>query len=298
MKLGVSLPLTDIGEDPIIIRDFAQQAEELGYKHLAAADHVLGVNAKNRPHWGDRNTSDDCFHDPFVLFGFLAACTKNIEFTTQVLILPQRQTALVAKQAACLDVLSNGRFRFGIGVGWNSEEYTALNQNFNNRGIRSAEQIEVMTALWANPHVTFSGQWHEIEDLGINPLPPKRCIPLWFGGHQKVTLQRIAKYGDGWVMIAWPPNEEALIQFELLREYVKNEGRKPTDVGIEVWVSASGSPDEWRKELEFWNKAGVTHACLNNTFSRYQHTRIKEHSVRAHTDAIFKYMDTVADLIE
>ena len=250
MKLGVSLPLTDIGEDPIIIRDFAQQAEELGYKHLAAADHVLGVNAKNRPHWGDRNTSDDCFHDPFVLFGFLAACTKNIEFTTQVLILPQRQAALVAKQAACLDVLSNGRFRFGIGVGWNSEEYTALNQNFNNRGI------------------------------------------------QKVTLQRIAKYGDGWVMIAWPPNEEALIQFKLLREYVKNEGRKPTDVGIEVWVSASGSPDEWRKELEFWNKAGVTHACLNNTFSRYQHTRIKEHSVRAHTDAIFKYMDTVADLIE
>ena len=297
MKLGVSLPLTDIGADPVTIRDFAQQAEELGYKHLAAADHVLGVNAKNRPHWGDRNTSQDCFHDPFVLFGFLAAHTKKIELTTEVLVLPQRQTALVAKQAACLDVLSGGRLRLGVGVGWNEEEFVALSENFKNRGVRSAEQVQVLTALWADPHVTYSGRWHKIEDLGINPLPLKRSIPLWFGGHEKVTLQRIAKVGDGWIMIAWPPNDEALTQIETLREYVREEGRKLDDVGIEVWVSASGSPDEWRRELEFWHEAGVTHVCLNNTFSRYQHKRIKEHTVGAHLEAISKYMNIVADLV-
>ena len=297
MKLGVSLPLTDIGADPVTIRDFAQQAEELGYKHLAAADHVLGVNAKNRPHWGDRNTSQDCFHDPFVLFGFLAAHTKKIELTTEVLVLPQRQTALVAKQAACLDVLSGGRLRLGVGVGWNAEEFVALSENFKNRGVRSAEQVQVLTALWADPHVTYSGRWHKIEDLGINPLPFKRSIPLWFGGHEKVTLQRIAKVGDGWIMIAWPPNDEALTQIETLREYVREEGRKLDDVGIEVWVSASGSPDEWRRELEFWHEAGVTHVCLNNTFSRYQHKRIKEHTVGAHLEAISKYMNIVADLV-
>ncbi len=297
MKLGVSLPLTDIGADPVTIRDFAQQAEELGYKHLAAADHVLGVNAKNRPHWGDRNTSQDCFHDPFVLFGFLAAHTKKIELTTEVLVLPQRQTALVAKQAACLDVLSGGRLRLGVGVGWNAEEFVALSENFKNRGVRSAEQVQVLTALWADPHVTYSGRWHKIEDLGINPLPFKRSIPLWFGGHEKVTLQRIAKVGDGWIMIAWPPNDEALTQIETLREYVREEGRKLDDVGIEVWVSASGSPDEWRRELEFWHEAGVTHVCLNNTFSRYQHKRIKEHTVGAHLETISKYMNIVADLV-
>ena len=297
MKLGVSLPLTDIGADPVIIRDFAQQAEELGYKHLAAADHVLGVNVKNRPHWGDRNTSQDCFHDPFVLFGFLAAHTKKIELTTQVLVLPQRQTALVAKQAACLDVLSGGRLRLGVGVGWNAEEFVALNENFKNRGLRSAEQVQVMTELWADPHVTFSGQWHKIEDLGINPLPLRHSIPLWFGGHEKVTLQRIAKFGDGWIMIAWPPGDTALTQIETLREYVRDEGRKLDDIGIEIWVSASGTPDEWRRELEFWNKAGVTHVCLNNTFSRYQHKRIKEHSLSAHLEAVSKYMNTAADLV-
>src|SRR5580704_13420430 len=178
MKLGISLQLVDIKGDPATVRDFAQAAEALGYRHLAAPDHVLGVNIASRPDWGARNTSKDFFHDPFVLFGFLSACTKDIEFSTQVLILAQRQTVLVAKQAACLDVLSGGRFRFGVGVGWNPVEFVGLNENFHNRGRRSEEQVEVMNALWRDQHVVFKGKWHTIEDAGINPRPKKGKIPI------------------------------------------------------------------------------------------------------------------------
>ena len=224
MKLGIALPLIDIGGDPATVRDFAQAAEALGYDHLGAPDHVLGVNVATRPDWGQRNTSKDFFHDPFVLFGFLSACTTTIGFSTQVMILPQRQTALVAKQAASLDVLSGGRFRFGIGVGWNPVEYVGLNENFRNRGKRSEEQVELMLKLWAEPHVTFKGQWHTIEDAGINPLPTHRKIPIWFGGHEDATLRRIAKWGDGWIMLAHPSGPLANAEFDKLRQ-LRERGR-------------------------------------------------------------------------
>src|SRR2546421_7636028 len=209
MRLGITLPLTDIQGDPATVRDFAQAAEALGYHHLGAPDHVLGVNVASRPDWGTRNTSQDFFHDPFVMFGFLSACTSSIEFSTQVMILPQRQTALVAKQAASLDVLSGGRFRFGIGIGWNPVEYVGLNEDFKNRGKRSEEQVQVMRALWAEPHVTFKGQWHTIEDAGINPLPTRRKIPLWFGGHEDVTLRRVGPRGGGGGMLGAPMGGKA-----------------------------------------------------------------------------------------
>ncbi|HSU05958.1 MAG TPA: TIGR03619 family F420-dependent LLM class oxidoreductase, partial [Acetobacteraceae bacterium] len=215
MKLGTLIPQNDTGGTPAAIREFAQAAEELGYHYLAAADHVLGVNIASRPDWGNLNTSADWFHDPFVLFGFLAGFSK-LEFSTGVLILAQRQAALVAKQAACLDVLCNGRFRFGVGVGWNPVEFTGLNENFNDRGRRSEEQVQVMQALWSEPHVTFEGKWHRIEDAGINPLPVHRRIPVWFGGHHDRTLQRIAKWGDGWMMLAYPAGAEAVVEFDKL----------------------------------------------------------------------------------
>ena len=158
MKIGITLPLVDIGGEPSVVRDFAQTAEGLGYDHLAAPDHVLGANAASRPDWGNRNTSKDLFHDPFVLFGFLSAATQRIGFSTQVLILAQRQTALVAKQAASLDVLSGGRFRLGVGIGWNEVEFVGLNESFHNRGRRSEEQVEVMRRLWAEQHVKLAGQ--------------------------------------------------------------------------------------------------------------------------------------------
>jgi probable F420-dependent oxidoreductase len=222
MKLGVALPIVDIGGEPGTLRDFAQAAEAIGYQGIAAPDHVLGANIASRPGWTQpRARSTDFYHDPFVLFGFLAGCTDIADFSTQVLILAQRQTVLVAKQAACLDILSRGRFRLGIGVGWNEIEFVGLNENFHNRGRRSEEQVEVMRALWAEPHVTFKGRWHTIEDAGINPLPTGRKIPLWYGGHADVTLRRCAKWGDGWMPLAYPPGEEAKATFATLRRYAE-----------------------------------------------------------------------------
>jgi probable F420-dependent oxidoreductase len=298
MKLGISLPLVDIKGDPATARDFAQAAEALGYRHLAAPDHVLGVNVASRPDWGARNTSKDFFHDPFVLFGFLSACTKDIEFSTQVLILAQRQTVLVAKQAACLDVLSGGRFRLGVGVGWNPVEFVGLNEDFHNRGKRSEEQIEVMKALWAEPHVTFKGKWHTIEDAGINPLPAKRSIPVWFGGHADATLRRIAQMGDGWMMLAHAMGEEAESAFAKLQDYTRQAGRDPAAIGLEVWVSTgAGGPEDWRKEFQYWKGVGVTHVTVNSTYSRGPHQRIAGRTVAAHLDAMKQYHAAVADLL-
>ena len=298
MKIGITLPFIDIGGEPATVRDFAQAAEGLGYHHLGAPDHVLGANVANRPDWGNRNTSKDLFHDPFVMFGFLAACTKTIGFSTQVLILAQRQTALVAKQVASLDVLSNGRFRLGIGIGWNPVEFVGLNENFKDRGQRSQEQVEVMKALWAQPHVTFKGKWHTIDDAGINPLPATRTVPIWFGGHEDVTLRRIAKWGDGWIMLAHPQGKVADAEFAKLRSYVKEAGRDPASVGLEVWVSTgAGGPDDWRREFQGWKAAGVTHVTVNSTYSRGPHTRIPGLTVADHMTAMRDYMAAVKDLV-
>ena len=298
MRLGITLPLTDIHGDPATVRDFAQAAEGLGYHHLGAPDHVLGVNVASRPDWGNRNTSKDFFHDPFVLFGFLSACTQAIEFSTQVLILPQRQTALVAKQAACLDVLCGGRFRLGIGIGWNPVEYLGLNEDFKNRGKRSEEQVEVLRALWADPHVTFKGTWHTIADAGINPVPSGRRIPLWFGGHEDITLRRIAKWGDGWIMLAHPAGPVADAQFAKLRGYVAEAGRDANSVGLEVWVSTGeGGPAEWRREFQAWKKAGVTHITVNSTYGRGPHKRIPGRTMSDHLAAMQQYRAAVADLL-
>ncbi len=257
MQLGTLLPLGDIGGDPAVLRDYAEAAAEIGYDFIEAPDHVLGVNPASRPGW-DRNTSADLFHDPFVLFGYLAGCVPRLGFSTGVLILPQRQAALVAKQAACLDVLCGGRFRLGVGVGWNEAEFVALNENFHNRGRRSEEQVQVMQALWAEDHVTFKGRWHTIDDAGINPRPKSGKVPLWFGGHHERTLERIAKYGDGWMPNAYPPDQSALEVFARLRRLTEAAGRDPAAVGIEVWTSmGAGTPAEWRRETEFWKRAGA-----------------------------------------
>jgi probable F420-dependent oxidoreductase len=298
MKLGVTLPLSDVGGDPATVRLFAQAAEAAGYDYLAAPDHVLGVNVASRPHWGSRSTSADLFHDPFVLFGFLSACTARIGFSTQVLILPQRQTVLVAKQAACLDVLSGGRFRLGIGIGWNEVEFVGLNEEFHNRGRRSEEQVRVMQALWAESHVKFDGEWHHIDDAGINPLPNKRRVPIWFGGHHDLTLRRIAKWGDGWIMNAYPAGAAAQADFAKLRAYAEAAGRHPASIGVDVWVSAgAGNEASWREEVEFSKSAGVTHVTLNTTFERNHHRRIASRSLPAHITALERYRDAVADLL-
>jgi probable F420-dependent oxidoreductase len=295
MQLGVSLPLVDIGGEPAAVREFALAAEVQGYHHLGAPDHVLGSN----PASADRQAAFAAgyFHDPFVLFGFLSAITTRIGFATEVLILAQRQTVLVAKQAASLDVLCGGRFRLGVGVGWNRVEFVGLNENFHDRGKRSEEQVQVMKLLWAEPHVTFKGRWHTIEDAGINPRPTGNTIPLWFGGHHDQTLRRIAKWGDGWMPLAYPADQSALDAFGTLRRYVEEAGRDPASIGIEVWVSAAGDPDDWRRELQFWKHAGVTHITLHNTFRGFHHKRIEGRTLSGHLDAMRRYHSVVADLL-
>jgi probable F420-dependent oxidoreductase len=299
VQIGVVFPQSEIGSDPSVIRDFAQAVEDLGYSHLVVYDHVLGaVHEGREPRLTGPYTEETLFHEPFVLFGYLAALTKRIELVTGVIILPQRQTALVAKQAVEVDVLSGGRLRLGIGTGWNYVEYDSLNENFHNRGKRQEEQVEVMRALWAEPHVTFKGKWHTIEDAGINPLPVRRKIPLWFGGHEDVTLRRIAKWGDGWIMLAHPAGPVADAEFAKLRSYVKEQGRDPKSVGIEVWVSTGeGGPDDWRKQFLAWKEAGVTHVTVNSTYNRGPHKRIAGRTVADHMAAMKQYREAVADLL-
>jgi probable F420-dependent oxidoreductase len=302
MQLGASIPVGDIGTGPAVLRDFAQAEEGLGFAHLVAPDHVLGVNPA-ADHGGRRvGTTANAYHDPFVLFGFLAGCTKEIGFAAGVLILAQRQAVLVAKQAASLDVLSGGRFRLGIGVGWNEVEFTGLNENFHNRGRRSVEQVRVMQALWAEPHVTFHGEFHTIEDAGINPRPAPGPnggrVPVWYGGHAEATFRRAARYGDGFMPLRYPPGEEALAAFEKLRRLAREAGRDPSEIGIEVWTSpGAGTEDDWRREISFWKGAGVTHVTAHTTYTSDHHKRIAGRTAAEHLAAITGYRKAVADLL-
>ena len=299
MQLGANIPVTDIGTGPTVIRDFAQAAEGLGYDFLVGPDHVLGVDAAKIQPGGPRMGSNaSAYHDPFVLFGFLSGVTRKIEFAAGVLILAQRQAALVAKQAACLDELSGGRFRLGVGVGWNPIEFQGLGYDFHTRGKRSEEQVRYMQALWANPTITFTGKFHELTDGGINPRPKSGKVPVWFGGHAEQTLERVAKYGDGFIPNRWPPGDEALAVFERLRGMIKAAGRDPKDVGLDVWTSVGkGGEDDWRREIAFWKKAGVTHITAHTTFTSAIHQRIPGKSYDDHLKAITRYREAVKDLL-
>jgi len=272
-------------------------AEALGYAHLVPPDHVLGVNP-SADHSGRRvGTTANAYHDPFVLFGFLSGCTRQIGFAVGVLILAQRQAVLVAKQAASLDLLSGGRFRLGIGVGWNEIEFIGLNENFRNRGKRSAEQVQVMQALWAEPHVRFAGEFHHI-DAGINPRPTSGRVPIWYGGHAEATFRRCAKYGDGYMPLAYPAGDAALAAFTKLRALTRDAGRDPAAMGLEVWVSpGAGTEQDWRREITFWKEAGVTHVTAHTTYVSGHHQRIAGRSVAHHLAAITRYREAVTDLL-
>ncbi len=266
MQIGVVFPQLEIGSDPVAIRDYAQAAESLGYDHLLVYDHVLGANRETHEWLRGPYRHPDAFHEPFVLFGYLAGLTQKIELVTGILILPQRQTALVAKQAAEVDVLSGGRLRLGIGIGWNSVEYEALNEDFTNRGRRSEEQIEVMRALWTNDLVTFKGRWHTITDAGINPLPVQRPIPIWFGGYDDRVLRRIGRIGDGWIIAGGgnDPTPEVTSAVDRVKQYTRDAGRDPSAMGFEKVVgfgdSTLGKGVEIVRE---WEDVGVTHLSLN-----------------------------------
>jgi probable F420-dependent oxidoreductase len=285
METGIVFPHAEIGTDPIAIRDFAQAAEALGFTHMLIYDHVLGAE-RNRP-GGFRGPYDKdvAFHEPFTTFSYLAALTNRISFMTAVLVLPQRQTALVAKQAAQLSNLSGGRFRLGIGTGWNKVEYDALGQDFHTRGKREEEQVKLLRELWRDTCITFEGKFDRVDLAGLNPLP-RHDIPIWFGGSVDAVLRRTAKLGDGWVPIM-PPNEEARRCLDTLQRYLADEGREINDLGIQAQAQIrGGNPDRWSKHAEGWRDLGCTHLAVATMGAGLK--RVDDHINAAH-----QYKDAV-----
>jgi probable F420-dependent oxidoreductase len=270
MNIGVVFPTMEIGNDPSVITDFAQTAEALGYSHLTFEEHVLGADPNREGGWsygpmGNGRpgvTKDASIHEPFVLCGYLAAVTRRIGFATGVLVLPQRQTALVAKQVAELDLLSGGRMRLGIGVGWNPVEFEALGEDFHNRGRREEEQIELLRLLWENEVVDFHGEWHRVDRAGINPRPGRR-IPIWLGGRTDVVLRRAVRLADGYMPLGLQPGPDAEVLVERLHGYLAEAGRSPDSFGFEAWTNIrTGDPDQWGRQIEWWRNLGATHVTL------------------------------------
>jgi probable F420-dependent oxidoreductase len=263
MQIGVVFPQTEIGASPSGIKDYVQATEDLGYAHLLTYDHVLGADVRQYPGWNGPYTHNDLFHEPFVLFGYLAALTSRLELVSGVIILGQRQTALVAKQAAEVDVLTGGRLRLGVGIGWNHVEYEALGTNFHDRGRRSEEQIAVLRALWTQDVVHFKGRWHQITHAGLNPLPVQRPIPIWLGGRAEAVVRRVGRLADGWFP-QFAPDKAGEETLNRMRGYAREAGRDPATIGIEARINfAGGDPERWSREAEAWQKLGATHLSVN-----------------------------------
>ena len=270
MQVGAIFPQTEIGADPGAVREFVQATEDLGYDHLFIADHVLGADPQFHPEVARTPyTHRSVVHEPFTLLAYISAFTERLKFSTGILILPQRQTALVAKQAAEVDVLSGGRLRLGIGIGWNAMEYEALGQDFHTRGRRSEEQISVMRALWTQEVVNFEGRWHKITHAGINPLPVQQPIPVWIGIGRGVNndppeqvLRRVARISDGWFpMIS--PDEAGQQVIARVHDYAREAGRDPSSIGMEFRVRIAGRPTEdWVTEAKAWEDMGATHLTV------------------------------------
>ena len=286
MKLGVVFPQTEIGNDPIVVRDYAQAAEDLGYSHLLTFDHVVGGHPDRFREWrSPPYTHESQFHEPFVLFGFLAAATTRLGLVVGVLVLPQRQTVLVAKQAAEVQSLSGGRLRLGVGIGWNWVEYEALNESFRNRGARVEEQIDVLRRLWSQDVVDFQGKYHTLHQAGINPRPAER-IPIWIGGTADPVLRRAARLADGWFPQA-APGEELSEMVGRFRAYVRDHGRSSEAAGIEGRLTIAQTPEaEWGATVQAWRDLGAEYLSVNTM-------RAGLPSPRAHIDFIRRFKEAV-----
>jgi len=272
MKFNAFFPTRDIGRDPAKIRDWAQAAEHLGYTHIEVPDHVFGATARDG--WVPIYNEKDAFHETFVTIGFLAAVTKKIGLTSGVLISPQRQTGLIAKQAAEADLLSGGRLRLGIGVGWNHVEYEALGMEWKTRGARQAEQVEVLRQLWSKDLVTFKGRFHNLNEVSILPTPVQRPIPIWFGGSSAAVVTRAARIGDGWMPIM-APDAQAEQTLGALRQQIKSFGRDPAKFGIEGWLRMrDADPQKWAEAADGWRRLGADMVML---YPMYRIASVDEH---------------------
>lgn len=284
MRIGVVFPQLEIGTDPGVIKDFAQAVEGAGYDHLLTFDHVLGVHpdASARP---GAYTHESMFHEPLVLFGYLAGLTQRLEFVTGILILPQRQTALVAKQAAEVAVLSAGRLRLGVGVGWNPGEYVGLGQDFHTRGRRIEEQIALLRRLWAEPVLTFEGKYDRIDRAGINPLPPGGSIPIWMGGMSDRVIDRVGRLADGWLPQYRDP-DQLPAGIARVKQAAVAAGRDPDAIGFEPRVPASAGTEAAAELAARWQQAGATHVTLNTMDAGFA-------SVDDHIRAVRQFIEAV-----
>ena len=302
MKLGVTNPNVELGPEPEPIRDMVQAAEDLGYDYLMLYDHVIGADTSTRPDWRPFNgqppvyTIEDPFHEPMVLYGYIAAITKRIELATGVIILPQRQAVLAAKQFAEIDILSGGRTRLGVAIGWNPVEYEALGMNFHDRGARIAEQVELMRLLWTQKSVTFHGKWHTVDSAGIKPLPIQKPIPVWFGGTADAVLKRTARLGDGWYIPSYMQEQEIRIHLDRLYGFAREAGRDPKSIGIEGIIRMWGgrTPEQCADLLKMWKSVGATHVTFNTESDTYL-KRLQVSHVSASKDSEILSMDQRID---
>jgi probable F420-dependent oxidoreductase len=261
MQIGVVFPQTEIGGDVGAVRAFVQGAEELGYRHVLAYDHVLGADPAVHAPWRGPYDIDTTFHEPFVLFGFIAGAT-SLEVVTGIIILPQRQTALVAKQAAEVDLLTGGRLRLGVGLGWNAVEYDALGVPFTARGRRLEEQVALMRRLWTERSVDFDGPFDHVEGAGLAPLPVQRPIPVWIGAFKPAACRRAGRLADGWFPMVGPgPRLDAAI--EEVRQGALEAGRDPAAIGMEPQLVWQEDPEALVAGAAQWREAGATHLGVN-----------------------------------
>lgn len=283
MKIGVIYPQTELQGDSQAVRRIGLAAEELGYDHLLAYDHLLGATHDREPKLSGPYTDKHPFHDPFVMFAYLAGITKRIEFVTGVLILPQRQTVLVARQAADLDLLSDERLRLGVGIGWNYVEYDSLGQNFHTRGNRVGEQISLLRRLWSEPLVDFEGAFDRIERAALNPRP-RRSIPIWLGGFADAALRRAAALADGFIFA-----DGAGDAFELasrLRQFLKEAGRTESGFGLHCNMLRAKTPRDVIETASRWRDIGGTHVSVVTMGKNF--TTIDQH---------IDYMKLIADAV-
>jgi probable F420-dependent oxidoreductase len=261
MQIGVVFPQTELGGDPGAVRAYAEGVEQLGYRHLLVYDHVLGADPAVHAPWHGPYDVNTTFHEPFVMFGFLAGIT-SLELVTGVIILPQRQTGLVAKQAAEVDLLTGGRFRLGVGVGWNRVEYDGLGEDFTKRGRRSGEQVELLRRLWTERSVTETVDGEHVVGAGIAPLPVQRPIPIWFGAQSPAAYRRAGRLGDGWFPQVQPGPELDAAR-AIVEKAAADAGRDPATLGMEGRVSWRRGADEVAAGIERWREVGATHVSID-----------------------------------
>jgi probable F420-dependent oxidoreductase len=262
VQIGVVFPQTEIGADPGAVRAYAQQAEELGFAHVLAYDHVLGADPAVHRGWSGPYDVHTTFHEPLVLFGYLAGLT-SLELVTGIVILPQRQTALVAKQAAEVDMLTGGRFRLGVGLGWNAVEYEALGKQFSNRGARLAEQVTLLRRLWTEQTVTFDGSYERVTGAGLAPMPVQRPIPVWFGAQSERAYVRAGQLADGWFPQV-PPGPKLDEARQVVGQAAAEAGRDAAQIGMEGRVSwGTGGAQQVAEDTERWRAAGASHVSVN-----------------------------------